>query len=277
MSDEFDSLISMSVTIAGPLAEVVLNGPSRGNAMGFDFFRELPEVFRALDGDPEIRAIILSGSGGNFSYGLDLPGMQPLFADLLGPSAGARIRTAGLKSVRELQASITAVSDCRTPVISVISGWCIGGGVDLIAATDIRVASKDARFSVREARVAMVADLGSLQRLVGIIGDGHLRELALTGGDIDSERAERIGLVNSLFEDEEATLAGARALAAEIVANSPIVLSGVKDVLDAERGPRVEAGLRYVAVWNAAFLPTADLVEAFTAFGERRSPVYRGE
>jgi enoyl-CoA hydratase len=125
--------------------------------------------------------------------------------------------------------------------------------------------------------MAIVADLGSLQRLVGIVGDGHLRELALTGGDIDAARAERIGLVNALYADSSALRDAALSLAKSIAANSPLVVRGVKDVLDAERAPRVEAGLRYVAAWNAAFLPSRDLGEAFASFVERRPPEFTGE
>jgi enoyl-CoA hydratase len=246
-------------------------------SMGFEFFTELPHVFRELDADPGVRAIVLGGSGANFSFGLDLKEVAPLFGEFSTGEAGASARSGLLAQVREWQASITAVADCRTPVISAIDGWCIGGGIDLIAATDIRLATAGARFSVRETRVAIVADLGCLQRLVGIIGDGHLRELALSGGDIDSTRAERIGLVNSVYADATALRDAAMELARTIAANSPLVVRGVKDVLDAERAPRVEAGLRYVAAWNAAFLPSRDLGEAFASFAERRGAEFTGE
>ena len=123
-----------------------------------------------------------------------------------------------------MQHSITAVADCRTPTIASVHGWCIGGGVDLISAVDIRYASADAKFSVREVKLAIVADVGSLARLPLILSDGHLRELALTGKDIDAARAEKIGLVNDVFADAEASLAAARATAAEIAANPPLVV-----------------------------------------------------
>ena len=264
---------SFSINIEAHIADVAL----LDTAMGPAFFDELPRVFRQLDADPEVRVIVLSSEGANFSYGLDLKSMAPTFSPLLAGALGAKDRAAFLLKIRELQESITAVADCRTPIISAIAGWCIGGGVDLIAATDIRLAAADAKFSVREAKVAMVADLGSLQRLVGIVGDGHLRELALTGADIDSARAEHIGLVNSVHPDAAALKAAAQRLAEAIAGNPPLVLQGVKDVLDAERAPRVAAGLRYVAAWNAAFLPSQDLGEAMTAFAERRAPEYRGE
>jgi len=272
-----ETLKALSVHREGTVAQVTLLGPGPGNAMGPDFFRELPEVFGALDAEPEVRAIVLTGGGGHFSYGLDLVGMSGLLAPFLGHGVPAGARSAFLASVRELQASVTAVAACRTPVIAAIAGWCIGGGIDLAAAADVRLASAEAMFSVREARMAIVADLGSLQRLVGIIGDGHLRELALTGRDIDAARAERIGLVNDVYPGPAALLEAAHALAGEMARNSPLVTGGIKDVLDAERGPRVEAGLRYVAAWNAAFLPSSDLREALTAFTERRPAAFTGE
>jgi enoyl-CoA hydratase len=157
-----------------------------------------------------------------------------------------------------------------------VHGYCIGGGVDLIAACDIRLASADAVFSVREAKMAIVADLGSLQRLPGIISAGHLAELAYTAKDISAERAKEIGLVNDVAEDAEGVLKAARALAAEIAANSPVAVQGTKAVLAANEGRTVAEGLDYVATWNAGMLASDDLVEAVTAFMEKRSPKFTG-
>lgn len=268
---ELGTLESLSVTTDGAVAEVTLEA----KAMGVSFFAELPRVMADLDGDPEVRAIVVTGRDGRFSYGLDLQNANETLGTVIAtPTASAR--AAFLTEVRQLQATITSVAECRTPVVAAVAGWCVGGGVDLATAADVRLASADARFSVREARMAIVADLGSLQRLVGIVGDGHLRELALTGKDVDAAYAERIGLVNHVYDDEAALLAAGREQAAELARISPLVTRGIKDVLDAERAPRVEAGLRYVAAWNAAFLPSEDIVEAFTAFGERREPEFRG-
>lgn len=259
------------------VAQVTLIGPGKGNAMGPDFWRELPEVFQELDADPEVRAIVLTGSGKHFSYGLDLPAMSGTFGPLLADRALAAPRTDFLTEVRKMQASITAVADCRKPVIAAVSGWCIGGGLDLIAAADIRYASAEAKFSLREAKVAIVADVGSLHRLPGIIGEGHLRELAYTGKDIDAARAEKIGLVNDVLPDQEAALDAAHATAREIAANPPLVVQGVKDVLDQRRKDEIAAGLRYVSAWNAAFLPSEDLTEAIKAVFEKRTPEFRGQ
>ena len=261
----------------GTVAQVTLLGPGKGNVLGPDFFRELPEVFGQLAADDSIRAVVLTGSGRNFCYGLDLTAMLGGLTSSATDDGGlAGARTVMHTRIRALQRAIDAVADCPKPTAAAISGWCVGGGVDLAAACDVRYASADARFSVREVRVAIVADLGSLQRLPAIIGDGQLRELALTGKDIDAARAERIGLVNDVQADQAGALAAAHDFADEVAANPPLVVQGVKEILDAARGPAVAAGLRYVATWNAAFLPSHDLSEAVTAFAERRPPRYQG-
>jgi enoyl-CoA hydratase len=276
-ADSLPDLVSLKVERAGHVAEVTLLGPAKGNAMGPDFWWELPLVFRDLDADPQVRAIVLTGSGAHFSYGLDLPAMMPAWAGVLAGDALAGPRTDFLYDVRRLQSAVNSIAETRKPVIAAISGWCIGGGVDVISAADIRLASADAKFSVREVKVAIVADIGSLQRLAPIIGEGHLRELALTGKDIDAARAEKIGLVNDVFPDREALLAAARKLAEEIAANPPIVVQGVKNVLNAGTERQIADGLRYVAAWNAAFLPSKDLAEALQAFSQRRAPEFKGE
>ncbi len=157
--------------------------------MGPAFWAEMPEVFAKLDADRDVRAIVLTGSGKNFSYGLDLPAMGGSLSGVMADGATARPRADFHATVLRMQGAINAVADCRTPTIASVHGWCVGGGVDLISAVDIRYASADAKFSVREVKLAIVADVGSLARLPLIVNDGHLRELALTGKDIDAARA----------------------------------------------------------------------------------------
>ncbi len=267
---------AFSVEISDHIAVVTLLGPGKGNAMGPDFWTECPQLFTQLDADPEVRAILLTGSGKNFTYGLDLAAMGSEFAPLMADQALAGPRTVFHDTVKRMQQATNAVADCRKPVVAAVHGWCIGGGLDLISAADIRYASADAKFSVREVKVAIVADMGSLARLPAIIGDGHLRELALTGKDINAARAEKIGLVNDTFADHDALLHGARAAAAEIAANPPLVVQGVKAVLDHSRSAAVDDSLRYVAAWNAAFLASNDLTEAITAVFEKRPAHFNG-
>lgn len=274
--NEHQSWKAFTVECEDHIAQVTLIGPGKGNAMGPDCWAELPELFAGLDADPNVRAVVIVGSGTQFTFGLDLSAMK---ANPDASSGGglARQRTDFLTKLRRMQAGITAVAECRKPVIAAIHGWCIGGGVDLISAADIRYASADAKFSVREVKVAMVADLGTLARLPAIIGDGHVRELALTGKNIDAARAEKIGLVNDVFGSPEATLAAARATAKEIAENPPLVVQGIKNVLDHSRSASVHDSLRYVAAWNSAFLPSLDLREAVSAVFEKRPPVFQGE
>lgn len=189
---------ALAVEIKDNVARVTLLGPGKGNAMGPAFWKEMPVVFAELDADPQVRAIVITGSGKHFSFGLDLMAMGPSLPSAGGGEASARSRTNFHTMVKQLRDSITAVAECRTPTVAAVHGWCIGGGVDLISAADIRYASADAKFSVREVRkLAIVADVGSLARLPYMHTDGHLRELALTGKDIDAHRAEKIGLVTT--------------------------------------------------------------------------------
>ncbi len=274
MSSDYESL---TVEVKDNVAQVTLIGPGKGNAMGPAFWAEMPVAFGELDADPEVRAIVLTGSGRNFSYGLDLLAMGGTLPSMGGGEVSARPRSEFHTTVKRMQQSITAVADCRTPTVAAIQGWCIGGGVDLISAVDIRYASADAKFSVREVKLSIVADVGSLARLPYILSDGHLRELALTGKDIDAARAEKIGLVNEVLPDADACLAAAHATATEIAANSPLVVAGIKDVLDEQRVDDVAASLRYVAAWNSAFLPSRDLKEGIAAMFEKRAPHFTGE
>jgi enoyl-CoA hydratase len=272
-----EHLESLAVDVDGHVAQVTLLGPGKGNAMGPAFWAELPVAFEALDADPDVRAIVLTGSGKNFSYGLDLAAMGDSLGAMMSGEGLARPRADFHSRLRGMQQSITAVADCRTPVIASVHGWCIGGGVDLISAVDIRYASADAKFSVREVKLAIVADVGSLARLPLILSEGHLRELALTGKDIDAARAEKIGLVNDVYTDPDGSLAAAHATAREIAANPPLVVQGVKDVLDEQRTAQVAASLRYVAAWNSAFLPSKDLTEGISAMFAKRAPEFTGE
>src|SRR5699024_5315034 len=144
-----------------------------------------------------------------------------------------------------MQEAANAVARCRKPVVAAVAGWCIGGGVDVITAADFRYASADAKFSIREVKVGMVADMGTLARISGLVGEGHTRELALTGKDIDAARAETVGLVNDVFDDRDALRAAARTAAQEIAGNPPLVVHGIKAVLDHTRCAQVDGSLRY--------------------------------
>ncbi len=250
-----------------------LANAERRNAMGPGFWDELPRAIGELDADDGVRAVVLAARGPHFTVGLDLKAMGGGIAEGGGGVAGRRRL---LETIARLQGSITAVARCSKPVIAAVHGYCIGGGIDLITACDVRLATTDATFSIRETRMAMVADVGTLQRLPGIIGKGQVAELAFTGDDFGAERAREIGLVNSVYADQAAVVDAARAMAARIAANSPLAVAGTKRVLAYCEGKSVEDGLAYVAAWNAAFVASEDLGEAISAFFEKRAPRFRG-
>ncbi|MCB0219928.1 MAG: crotonase/enoyl-CoA hydratase family protein [Chrysiogenetes bacterium] len=260
----------------GHVGVLTLNRPDKLNAMGPDFWEEFPAAVRELDEDPEVRCIVIKAAGRAFTAGLDLVSMG---GSLGGGGAGSEAaRRRGLhKEVHRLQGSISATEKADTPVIVAVHGACIGGGIDLITACDIRLSTKDAKFSVRETKIAIVADVGTLQRLPRIIGRGHTSELALTGKDIDGEYAREIGLVNRTYESAEDLHAAALVMAREIAENSPLVTQGVKQVLRYGEYKSVDDALEYVAVWNSAFLMSNDFNEAIAAFMQKRKPVFKGE
>ncbi len=261
----------------GPVATLWLDRPAQRNALGRAFWRDLPVACAALAAEPAVRAVVLAAKGPHFSVGLDLKEFAGL-ADAPGASSRAVASQSMFAAVRATQDAVSSLADLAVPVVAAVHGYCLGGGIDLITACDVRLASGDAVFSVRETKVAIVADLGTLQRLPRIVGAGHVAELALTGKDIDAERAERIGLVNSVHgAGADDVYAAALAMATEIAANSPLAVKGTKAVLAANDGRTVAEGLDFVARWNAMYLASNDLREAMTAFLERRPPTFTGD
>jgi enoyl-CoA hydratase len=274
---EFTSdVISLDVT--GHVATMWLDRAEARNALGSAFWRDLPLACDAVSANNDVRVLVVAAKGPHFSVGLDLKefGGSLVASESAASKAASSAKT--YQNIRTLQASINALARLEIPVIAAVHGYCIGGAIDLICACDIRLASADAIFSVRETKVAIVADLGTLQRLPRIVGAGHVAELAFTGKDIDAQRAERIGLVNSTRAGSgNDVVEAAYLLAQEIAANSPLAVKGTKAVLAANEGRSVEEGLDFVARWNTMYLASNDLAEAMNAFIEHRSPTFRGD
>jgi enoyl-CoA hydratase len=265
-----------AVSVSGGVAEVSLAATGKGNRMGPDYWAQLPQVFERLDADEAVRAVVLKSDAEHFTYGLDLAAMAAELMEFIQPSAGAEVRTRFLATVKRMQRTHDAVAACRKPVIAAVQGWCIGGGVDLIAACDIRLAAQSAKFSVREVKLAIVPDVGTLARLPAIVGQGVARELALTGDDFDAARALRIGLVSEVYPSTAELHAQARAMASRIADNPPLTVQGIKQVMNFSSEREAKLSLDAVALWNSAFFPSEDLQEAMAAFVEKRPPVFRG-
>jgi len=256
----------------GPVAWLILNRPEKRNTMNLDFFEGMTRQFREFDENPAVRVVIIRAEGKSFTAGMDLGAIGGLLQ-----GDGADVREDLRKEIVKLQDAMNAVEKCRKPVIAAVHSHCIGGGVDLLSACDIRMATSDAVFSIRETRIAIVADLGTLQRLPHIIGQGWFRELALTGRDFTAEEALKMGFITRLCEDREALYKNAKQLADDIASCSPLTVQGVKDVILFSRDHGVYPGLEYVAQKNAAILFSEDLMEAFKAFTEKRAPQYKGK
>jgi enoyl-CoA hydratase/carnithine racemase len=262
---------SFKIVKEGQVARLILNRPEKRNSMTWEFFAELTAYFKAFDCDPEVRAVIVQAEGKMFTAGLDLVAASSLLGD-----GSAAYREGLRRKVFEFQEAMSAPEKCRKPVIAAVHGHCIGGGVDFLSACDIRLATQDAVFSIRETRLGIVADGGTLQRLPHLIGHGWTRELALTGRDFTAEEALKMGFVTRLCPDRETLLQEAKKLADLIAGLPPLTVQGVKETLIQGRDQGVYPGLDYVAQKNAALIPNEDMMEAIGAFMEKRQPIFKG-
>jgi enoyl-CoA hydratase len=255
------------------VAIVWLDRSEKLNSLSPEMWEGIPAVVTELGSDPEVRVLVVRGRGRAFTVGIDLEMLATIAPE--GRSEAERRRRL-MGEIKRLQATFSAIADCPKPVIAAIHGYCLGAGLDLITACDIRWSSADATFSVRETRMGLVADVGTMQRLPRIIGPGHVAELVYTGADIGADRALEMGLVSRILPDEESLHKEAMDLAAEIASNSPLVVEGAKAVLRAGEGRPIDQALDYMALWNAAFLISDDLSEAILAHAEKRPPRFKG-
>jgi len=251
---------------------VEMNRPASRNSLNSLFWPECRNVFEYLASESDCRVVILSARGKSFCAGLDLtdPLNQP-------PSAQDAARR-GLKfidHVKIMQDGISAVELCLKPVIAVVHGACVGAGVDLITAVDIRICADDAYVCVKEAAVGLAADVGTLARLPKIVGnDSAVRELCLTARNFDSKEAHRLGLVSAVLPSLEEAMVQAKHIAGLIAANSPVAVVGTKKNLNYARDHTVHDSLDYVRTWNASMIQTDDIGEGFSASMKKTKPVF---
>ncbi len=251
---------TLSLRLDGAVAVLGLNRPDKRNAMNWAMWQELRAAMQWADRTPAVRVLLLRGEGACFSAGIDLAmlaGLQSQIAD----DCEARLREKLHALILELQDCLSSLERCRKPVLAAVHGLCLGGGIDLIACADMRYASADASFAIKEIDIGMVADVGTLQRLPRLIGSqGLVRELAYTGRALDAEEALRLGLVNRVYADAAELEAGVLAIAQQIAAKSPLAIRGSKQALNYARDHTVADGLAQIASWNAAMLLSEDLM-----------------
>ncbi len=267
------------VETADRVAHLRMIRPERSNSMIPSFWRDLPTIVDDLSASGKVRALVISAEGRHFCSGMDLT----VFAgnDTLGGGGGdggaahrSRRNEAFRSTALKLQDSFTALERARMPVLCAIQGACVGGGVDLVCAADLRYATEDAFFSIAEINIGMTADVGTLQRMPKLVPEGIVRELAYTGRRWSAAEARGAGFVNHVFADHDALVAGVLTVAAEIAEKAPMAVWGTKTSLAYTRDHTVADGLEYIANWNAAMFDTADMGEAFAAKSEKRAPEF---
>ena len=252
------------ITVENHIAHLIFNRPEALNSMNKAFWQELPAAISDIESNSDARVIVISSTGKHFSSGMDIT----VFSDSkVIPTSNDQTRLGEFlrRLVLQLQASMSCLEKVRLPVLTAIQGGCIGGALDLVCASDSRYATNDAYFTIKETELGMTADVGTLQRLPSLIPQGLARELAFTGRKFGAEEAHKLGLVNVVFEDQEAMLAGVMEVAATIAKNSPMAVTGCKEMLNYSRDHSVADSLNYMATWQAGMFRPNDMMKTFQA------------
>lgn len=261
----------IDLKIENHVATVAMARVDALNALSLSFAAEIAAVFRELGANDDVRAVIFCSKARIFCAGLDLK-----------EAAGGAIGTVKdvLDMIRDSQPLFDCcnfIEECPKPVIAAVHGKCIGGGLDLISACDIRLCTEDAVFCLKEANIGIVADMGVLQRLPMIVGQGFAREMAYTAANYSARDAEKMGLVNHVYADQAGLMNAAQKLAAQIAANAPLGIRSTKEVLNFSRYVNVYEGMSMAVQKNASLLMTDDMKEAVIAFLERRPADFKGK
>ena len=253
------------------IATVTLARVDALNAVSLEFASEIADVFKKMGAMDEVRAIVLQSKARIFCAGLDLKDAASNFSD------SARGAFDAIKKSQSLFDCCNAIEECPKPVIAAVHSKCIGAGLDMISACDIRLCSEDAIFCLKEANIGLVADMGVLQRLPLIIGQGFTREMAYTAGNYSAQKAEKMGLVTEVYADKDALMSAALQLAKQITANAPLAIQCTKEVLNFSRYTNVNEGMALAIQKNMFLMTSVDLKEAFIAFMEKRAADFKGK
>jgi len=262
------------VTIDEKIAHIVLNRPEKRNSMIPEFWEELPRIIQDIDENARARVVVISSTGPHFSSGLDVNAFAGIVGPANDPAAereerlqhGARFHL----TVQSMQRTFSSLEACRVPVIAAIQGGCVGGGVDLVTACDMRYATDDAFLTIYEINIGLTADVGTFPRIVKLIPEGVARELAYTGRRMPAAEAQALGLVNRVFPDQQTMLAEVMDVAREITRKAPMAIYGCKRMINYARDHSTADTLDYVGVWNASMLQPEEIMEAMAANAQKR-------
>jgi enoyl-CoA hydratase len=264
---------SFNITLENKIAHVQFSRPEAMNSMDKAFWLELPVCMRDIESQTDARVIVISSTGKHFSAGMDLG----VFSDssTMPQSKDPSRMAEGLRRlVLQLQATLSSLEEVRLPVLTAIQGGCIGGALDLVCAADSRYCTADAYFTIKETELGMTADVGTLQRLPKLIPAGIVKELAFTGRKFSAQEAQQFGLVNKVYDDQESMLAGVMEIAALIASNSPLAVTGCKEMLNYSRDHSVQDSLKYMATWQAGMFRPNDMMKTFQAKAMKTQPEY---
>ncbi len=262
------------VKIENRIAHIVMNRPDAMNSMIRPFWNELPAIVREIDAEAQARVIVISAEGKHFTSGMDVS----VFSDdsSLGAAKGDRymVAEAFRHFVMLLQKSFSCLDEARIPVLAAIQGGCVGGGVDMASACDVRYMTEDGFFQIAEINIGMTADVGTFPRLCKLMPEGWVRELAYTGARLSAAKAKEIGLVNEVFPTQAAMLEHVMKVAATIAEKAPLAVAGSKRMINYARDHTIADGLDYIATWNASMLAPPHMMEAFAAKAQKRAAVF---
>ena len=269
MSKPFD------VEIDNSIAHIRFNRPEKRNSMNEDFWTMFPKEVEELDDSGEIRALIVSSTGPHFSAGIDLSMFKDDIVENETDNEMGRSRGYFLQQLKFLQNAVSCLEAARFPVVTAVQGGCIGGGIDLITAADIRICTKDAFFLIEEINVGLAADIGTIQRLPKIIPAGIAREWTMLGEKVSAERAKEVGLVSSLHDNHEEMMKNAFEIAEKLASKTPLAMWVTKETLNYSRDHTVKESLENVALWNAATLHKEDVMSTMMSKMQKKKPEYR--
>ncbi len=250
------------------VAHIKLSRPEKRNSMILEFWDELPEAVDEIDKSGDARVIVLSSTGPHFTAGLDLASFAQVTTNADVANETHREATKGLgfyHKVKRMQDCFTALERTRAPVIAAIQGGCIGGGVDMVTACDMRYCTSDAYFTIYEIMIGMTADVGTFPRILNLLPEGIVRELAYTGRKMSADEAKSYGLVNHVYDGHEAMLDGVMATARAIADKAPMAIYGLKNIVTYARDHTTADTLDYIGLWNASMLQQSEVMEAMGA------------
>ena len=272
-SDSTANYSTLQVTIENHIAHLVLNRPDKRNAMNKAFWREFPTAIQAIKNDSSVRVVVISGAGTMFTAGMDLNVFMSPSKKLISGDPGRRSEYLR-QTVLQLQECFNALESIRIPVLAAIHGGCIGGGINLISACDCRYATEDAYFTIKETELGMTADLGVLQRLGNLMPEGMVRELAYTARKMPADEALKAGLINATYPDKNSLMDHVSGIAQQIARNSPIAVTGCKEMISFARDHSTATSLKYMAAWQSGMFQPAEMMKSFQAKMQKTEPEF---